>query len=517
MPKLKKRPTGGPPRDRLRTEFPPGGANYGTTWIGGPRATDAFGAKLAPSPYELIERYKSLVFMMVARNRDAVMRASIRLVCDGSRRILGGPPRSACDPIQLPRRSAEHVIRSSGGRISSAAVDQIFEIRHHPMLDVLERPDPYGCFTKRKLIGLMTTYQDVIGHAFLVPDGNGWDYKTGSIGTTAPEYLWVVFPQYCTPYFDGHSPIPLWWQYWADRLPFENLLWFRQSVSLKNPYGASYSPTYAGTQYADQEDRLNSVLDQSLGMAPLPAVIATAKDATQPPGDIERKRLEQDFIRRNAFGNSGGLHVNNGAWDFNVITRPPTDLGAKDMSEYDLYRLAGIFGQPVSFWTTETNLANSQAAEEQHAKYGVEPRLWAITEALTGFVQKFDPRLYFITDPVLAEDEEKMARVNKIYWDMGCRTADQINEESKYPKAPWGAEPLFPKTMLPWSILVKQAEQGIEQGKVAMDSQKASIENEAAMTAFQTTPEPDDEEDAVRSLMLRVDRSIATLGRRESA
>lgn len=512
---LKKRPKGGPPRERTPDELPPGGFSFGTSWLGGPLAMDPFGARPAPSPYDLIEKYKSLVFMMAARNRHAVMRVPLRLMCDGSRRILGGRPRAACDPIQVPRSAAERLVRA--GLASSGAVDQIYEVRNHPVLDALERPDPYGCLTKRQLIGLMVTYNDIVGHSFLVPDGlapkakgTPWDYRTGRIGTGPPEHLWVTFPQYSVPYFDGRSPIPLYWQYFADRLPFESVLWFRQSLSLRNPYGASYSATYAGSQYAESEDRFIAVLDQQLGFSPIPAVVLSAKDPLNPPGDIERRRMEQDFMRRNSFGNASRIFVNNGAYDFNVINRPPTDLGAKEMSEYDLYRLASIFDQPPTFYTVDTNLANLEAAREQHATDGVEPRCWMVAETLTNFVRRFDPRLFFAFDPVSAEDDLKRAQVDKIYVDMGARTINQVNEERKYPAVEYGDLPYVNKNLIRIDLLDEQARQSIE-------NNKARAEDDRKMLEFQTAPEaeaeggPDAESAAEQERSLAAQRHLWSL------
>ena len=54
---------------------PPGGFSFGTSWLGGPQHTDPFGARRAPSPWQLIEKYVGLIYACVARARDAVARA----------------------------------------------------------------------------------------------------------------------------------------------------------------------------------------------------------------------------------------------------------------------------------------------------------------------------------------------------------------------------------------------------------------------------------------------------------
>jgi hypothetical protein len=473
-------------------ETPPGGFSFGTSWYGGPYYTDAFGNRRAPSPFKLVEKYQTLVYAMVSRKRDAVTRVPLRLYADGSR-VQGGKPRSACDPIKVSRHIGERLARA--GLISSAAVDQVYEVRNHPILDVLDKPDPYGYFTRDKLLGLLCAYQDVIGSAFLVPEGNGWDWtKTTSRKKGPPEFLWVVYPQYVIPVRYGSTPLVNYWQYFRDYIPFEAALWFRQSISLRDAYGAAFSPTYAGDMYADQEGKFIAVYDQVLGIGARPNLIASAKDATMPPGEIERKRLEQDLNRRFAGSQAGGLHVNSGAWEFTPISYPPADMGGKDLAEYDRNCLAAIFGLPPTYFTTDTNLANLEAADEFFARFGVDPMCKSIAGTLTSLVQLWDPRLKFMYDPVIAEDELQRAQTDKIYVDMGAITINQLNEEKKYPEVPWGDEPWFSQTLKQPSMLVEAHRQSLEQGAAAMESQEKRDE-------FELTDEP--AADEARALVAR--------------
>jgi hypothetical protein len=367
---LRRQPQRAPDRFRVDTSQwpdvrgdaqPPGGFSFGTSWFGGPQFTDGFQSRRAPSPWQLVEKYGRLIYAMVNRNKDAVSRIPIRLYVDGSR-AQGGKPRSACDPIRISRAAAGRFVRD--GSVSAAAVDQVYEVRTHPMLDVLDRPDPYGYFDRKSLIGFLVGSMDVVGSGYLVPDGGGWDYRTGVVGPGAPEFLWAVYSQYVIPVRQGGSPLIAFWQYFRERLPFENTLWFRQTTSLRDPYGAAFSPTYAGDMYQDQEGRFISYYDQIIG-GPRPNLVASAKDPLIPPGEAERRRHEQDLNRRHSGGNAGNAIVTNGAYDYTAINYPPTDSAGKDLSEYDRNCLASIFGQPPTFYTTDTNLANLQAVRRR--------------------------------------------------------------------------------------------------------------------------------------------------------
>lgn len=437
---------------------------------GGPLFTDAFAARRAPSPWELVEKYKSIVFAMVARKRDAVAKTPLRLFVDGSRRVLGGKPRSCCDPIKVSRSTA--ISHARAGKVSPQAVDEVYEVRNHPFLDTLDKPDPYNYFSRKKLLGLMTAYQDVVGSGILVPEGGQWGDWRNPAKKGPPTYLWTIYPQHVTPRREAGSPLIDRWQYFNASIPFDASIWFRHSISLRDAYGSTYSPLYAGDVYADQEDRFMAIFDQVLGLGPRPSVVASAKDPNAPPGESERKRLQQDFSRTQAAGNAGGLWVNTGAWEFTPMTYSPADLAGKEVSEYDRNNLACIFGLPPTYFTTETNLANLEAADAYFARFGVEPMCASIADTLTQIVQSWDRRLYFQFDPVLAEDELKKAQVDKIYVDMGAITVNEVMEEKKYPPKPWGNEPILNTNMLPLSLIIEKHQQGIEQGNAALESQK---------------------------------------------
>lgn len=478
-------------------EGPPGGFSYASagSWTGGPVYSDAFGSRRAPTPYGLIERYGRLIYAMVARNKDAVSRLPLRLYVDGSR-AQGGKPRSACDPIKVGRSGSEWLSRA--GMVAPAAVDHVYEIRSHKMLDVLDRPDPDGYFDRKSLIGLMVASQDVLGSAHLVPDGNGWDWEKGTVGSNAPEFLWVMYTQYVIPMRFPGDPRIKYWTYFKDRIPFGSALWFRQTVSLRDPYGAAFSPTYAGDMYQDQEGKFIAYYDQIIG-GPRPNLVASPKDAMFPPNEDMRKRHEQDLNRRQAGPNSGNAIVTNGAYDYTAINYPPTDNAGRELSEYDRNCLAAIFGQPPTFYVTDTNLANLQAADEQHARFGVEPRCWSIAGRLTRFVQQFDKRLFFAFDEAIQEDSESKEKVITMRLTTGRTTINQENEEDRWPAVPWGDEPWLPSTLTQPSMMQAQHEQAMKQGEAGIKQTEAGIENDKKTTDFQTSEEPDEE----RSLVSR--------------
>jgi hypothetical protein len=137
--------------------------------------------------------------------------------------------------------------------------------------------------------------------------------------------------------------------------------------------------------------------------------------------------------------------------------------------------LAAVFDQPPTYYTIDSNLANLQAADEQHAKQAVEPRCKAIAGTLTNLVRMWDERLFFSFDPPLAEDEESRMKVVQMRLNSGLTTINQENEEARWPKVPYGDQPWLPGTVMQPSMLMQKHEQSLKQGAAALKQSAASL------------------------------------------
>jgi hypothetical protein len=473
---------------------PPGRFSFGTQTQGGPSYTDAFKARRSPTQTQLVENYAALIYAMVTKTSSAVAKVPVRLVMDGSRG-QGGPPVRCADGIKLSRSYGIQLARD--GAISPSAVDQIYEIRNHPLLDSLDRPDPYNSFSRKKFIALIVAYMDVMGSAYIVPEGNGWDWENKSKRRLGPpENLWVIYPQWVIPTRTGHSPIIDTFVYFADRLPLQSVLWFRHGLSLRDAYGAAYSPTNAGEPYRQQESELVTVLSQVMAMPPRPSLVLTAKDAVAGIMPTQKAALEQQLRSKFSAAGAGGLWINDGAWDVTPVDYQKADVGAKEIAQHDRDNMASIFGMPPTYFTVDSNLANLQAADKQFARFCVEPRLDTVTDMLTVLAQMCDPRLRFVHDPVEPEDEESKMKVVQMRIACAMTTPNQENEEGKWPAYPEGDEHFIDSTLQPLSAVMAQAQMAQEQHEMALkqgDQQVASGEqsDELAADAHEHTKKMD--------------------------
>src|SRR5208282_480999 len=445
---------------------PPSYFGSQTTYLAGPLYLDAFNAKRSPTPFELVEQYKSLIYACVQLNMFGVMRVGLRLMSDSSK---GARAKDVSGPRSIKRRYFEHLQRSGYLTRSNANKDEIEEItsHNHPLINALDHPDSEGYFSKEDVLGLISAYCDVVGVAYLKLDP--WP--------GVPSFLWPLQAQYVYDIKKPASPILDYYRYFLDRFEPDQLLRFRVQLSLRDPYGRGYSPTYAALQYAMLEDKYIAIQDQLLGMGPRPNLLVSAKDANMPFGEAERERYKQDLNRQHARGMAGNVLVTNGAVDVKPLSYSPTDLGGLTIAEYDLERTCNCFGIPVSYFTKEVNIANLAAAEAQHARTAIEPRCKAIAGTLTRLAQRFDTRLFFAFDPCVEGDAEKDARVTQIHLQTGLTTINEELTDLPWDDKKWGDAPWLPGTLKQPDMITEAHEQGLKAQDAAIEKTANETEN----------------------------------------
>ena len=418
---------------------PPGNFSPGTSWIGGPYTTDAWGAKAAPSPARLIESFKSIAYCCATRNADAVSAVPLRLYMDSSG---GRKPKDISDPRSITRGQFNYLRESRAVAGGSTRISDITEIRNHPFLYMLDNPDPNDDFDRTSLLKLIVLYMDVVGRAYFYPERPGeWS------ANMPPRWFWPLYSQYVYPIRQSNNSVVGKYQYYSQTLYRDEVVYFGHSLSIKDPYGAAFSPLYAAVEYARLEDKFVSIQEQLLAMGPRPNLIGTPKDPNNVPGRDEKDRFEADLNRKHARSAQGGILLTTGAWDFMPMNYAPTDLAGLKIAEYDWQAICGAFGVPYEFFTTETNLSNQTAATEKHARHGVLPRCTTIANRLTKFVRRWDDNLFVAFDNPLKEDREREAKIIDMAVKNGTTTINQANADNGLPPVPWGDEPWLPNTM----------------------------------------------------------------------
>ena len=132
---------------------------------------------------------------------------------------------------------------------------------------------------------------------------------------------------------------------------------------------------------------------------------------------------------------------------------------------------------PPTYFTVDSNLANLQAADKQFARFCVEPRLDTVTDHLTVLAQMCDPRLRFVHDPVVAEDEVQKQTVIDMRLRSGMTTINQENEEGKWPAFPEGDERWIDSSLKPMSLTMAEGQMAQEQHELGLKQGDQQLES----------------------------------------
>ena len=116
--------------------------------------------------------------------------------------------------------------------------------------------------------------------------------------------------------------------------------------------------------------------------------------------------------------------------------------------------IANAFGVPLAYLTTETNLANLQAAEHQHMAQAIRPRLRRRDEKLNEqLIPLYDPsgRLFLASEDPVPVNRELTARERELNLKYGVVTVNEVRGEQGLPPVPWGDTPWLPTHWAPTS------------------------------------------------------------------
>lgn len=422
---------------------PPG--NYGAGWGGGSWFSDAFRTRRAPSPHELVDAYKSLVYACVNLNANAVARLPLRLYATTRR----GQSRPRCEAKSVSRATALRLKTLGYAARAMAHAERVEEVTEHPLLDALLRVN--DDLDHAQLLSYTVMSLDIVGSAYWWP----------SLGRhRLPEEFWALPPHLVYPQFTSGSMVPDSYLFGGATYAKDTLIRFRR-LSARNPYGQGYGPEQAAIEYARLEDTFVSVQDDMLSNGPRPSVIVSHKDPKGTFGTAERSRLEADMNRKGRGGRAGSAFVVDGAVAVTPISYTPTDLGTKELSLYDMERIANCFDVPVSMLRTEdVNRANAEAGLEQHGRHAVEPRCKLIASALTRWTRSLDStgargwdRLVWAFDPAVNADRQTEAELHKTYVALGLPLNVALTEAG-YDAVDGGDVALVPSGLKPLSSII---------------------------------------------------------------
>src|SRR5207244_5532247 len=142
-------------------------------------------------------------------------------------------------------------------------------------------------------------------------------------------------------------------------------------------------------------------------------------------GEEERHRVEAPWNRRFRRGGSGRVVVAESALKVQLLAHSIGDLAALADMKATKEDICAAFHVPLAFLTSETNLANLQAAEHQHTAKAIAPRLQRRDEKLNEqLLPLYDPsgRLFLASEDPIPVNRELTAKEQELNLKYGVVT-----------------------------------------------------------------------------------------------
>lgn len=310
---------------------------------------------------------------------------------------------------------------------------RVEEVTEHPLLDLLAQVNPVH--NGHDLLEQTTLAQEVHGCAYWLIDAN-------ALGV--PTAIWPLPAHRVTPWRDPDSPnLVDCYLHRAGgeerRFAPEQVIAFRYP-DVRDPYTGGLSPLRACFEQVRLTAELAAFKASKFAHHALPDAIISPDGVL---GEEERDRLERqwnDRLRRSA----GRVVVADTALRVQLLEHSMGDLAALADLRATKEDICNAFGVPVAFLTSQTNLANLQAAEQQHLAQTIRPRLRRRDEKLNEqLVPRYDPtgRLFLASDDPAPGNRELLLRQRDVYLRHGVLTINEVRSDEGLPPVPWGDEP----------------------------------------------------------------------------
>jgi HK97 family phage portal protein len=312
------------------------------------------------------------------------------------------------------------------------------EVLEHPLLTLLARVNPvHNAFD---LWELTTLYQEVHGSAYWYLAFDGF--------FGVPREIWILPGQNVTPRRKPDSPrLVDYYEYRTgakeQRFRPEEIIHFRYPDP-RDPYTAGLSPLRACYEQVALTSDYTAYKSAKFANHAVPNAIISPETVI---GEEERDRLEAQWNTTLRRGGTGRVVIAETGLKVQLLNQSLGDLAALADLKATKEDIANAFHVPLSFLTTETNLANLQAAEHQHMAKAIDPRLKRRDEKLNEqLVPLFDPtgRLFLASEDPIPVNREMSVKEREIDLKYGIVTINEVRGERGLPPVAWGNRPWLP-------------------------------------------------------------------------
>jgi HK97 family phage portal protein len=409
-----------------------GGQWSGTAFI------DAYKRNRQPTPNELLAELKGVAWTCASINAAVCAAYPPRLYVTTHDRQ---PPPRCLTRALLPAEERRLRGRTDlPARLTKAA--QVAEVLDHPLLTLLKQVNPlHNAFD---LWELTTLYQEVHGSAY-------WYLAPGPLGI--PAEIWVLPSQNMSPWRapDSRNVVDAYVYRTGSReqrFRPEEIVHFRYP-NPRDPYTAGLSPLRACFEQVSLVSDYAAFKQAKFENRAIPDAIVSPDEVL---GEEERDRLEAQWNQKFRRGGAGRVLVAESGLKVQILVQSMGDLAALADMAATKEDIANAFHLPISYLSSQTNLANLQAARTQHMSLAIEPRLQRRDQKLNEqLIPLYDPsrRLFLASEDPVPVDQN--ASLQQLETDMkyGILSINEVRAGRGLPAAEWGNVPWLPDRWLP--------------------------------------------------------------------
>ncbi len=417
----------------------------GAQWTG-TSFVDSFKRVRNPTANELMAELKATAWTCASINASVCAAYPPRLYVTTDR----NQPAPKCATKTLGRDTENRLRATPSLAVHTKVAERIQEVTDHPLLTLLKQVNPIH--NQFDLWELTTLYQEVHGCAY-------WHVERDVLGM--PAEIWILPSQNVTAMRAADSPnLVDYYEYRAgarvQQFRPDECIHFRYP-SPRDPYTSGLSPLQACFEQVSLLSDYTALRQAKLQNRAIPDAIISPSDVL---GEEERDRLEAQWNQKFRQGGSGRVVVADTGLHVQLLNQSLGDLAALADLKATKEDIANAFHVPLSMLTSETNLANLQAAEHQHMSKAIAPRLRRRDEKLNEqLIPLYDPsrRLFLASEDPVPQNRELTAKEKELDLKYGVISINEDRMGRGLPPVPWGNAPWLPAN---WTQLPAKDNQG---------------------------------------------------------
>jgi phage portal protein BeeE len=265
------------------------------------------------------------------------------------------------------------------------------EIKSHPLLDVIQNPNPY---MDDKLLWKTTQlYLEMCGKAF-------WQVVPGVLNPV--NQIYPLQSHLVSPIMGADNQI-IAWQYAKKRLELSEVVEFYFTDPL-NPYSSGKGPAELAWNEIVLMNSDTALMTALMKNGGAPAHILSPKDAQ---GVISKSIVERMYAAWNAFRGKGAnkLWIPEIPVELKSLAQTSKEFQGSERFDQLKSIILACFGIPAALFDSAGTRAELDAAMVQHARLAIDPR----TSLLEGTINRrvcslFGPNVFLFFEENLPED-----------------------------------------------------------------------------------------------------------------